>query len=424
MEKLALLLLKANVAIIVFTLFYWLFLRNVTFYRINRIYLLFAIIFTLAFPFIEISFFAPAQLAVIPDFIPQLLTAPAIVENNTGIYILSGIWFAGVAIFFIRLGLQLYSLYQLHRQSTLWQGQKNIRIVNDEISPFSFGPYIYINPQLHSSQQLNIVLLHEQVHIKQKHTIDILLVEFLLLLNWFNPAVWLLRKAVKENLEYATDSQVLKTGVMRKEYQYHLLSTTCTQPVFTVQNSFNIADLKKRIIQMNMKRTANHKLFSYSLIPVLSSCLLLLNKPVQHFAEDVLGITPENINNNIITPIKENSTNETQALKTVHTKQEQYKKKKNLQAASSLNQKQSNGFDLQTSTNRHTANIKNIAQPTPTTGTEIIVTGYATPKKTPPVKVVQGVEIKSADKEAAAISQEPNTNQPIKVVQGYPINKP
>lgn len=421
MEKLALLLLKANVAIIVFTLFYWLFLRNVTFYRINRIYLLFAIIFTLAFPFIEISFFAPAQLAVIPDFIPQLLTAPAIVESNTGMYILSGVWFAGVAIFLIRLGSQLHSLYQLHRQSTLWQGQKNIRIVNDEISPFSFGPYIYINPKLHSSQQLNIVLLHEQVHIKQKHTIDILLVEMLLLLNWFNPAVWLLRKAVKENLEYATDSQVLKTGVMRKEYQYHLLSTTCTQPVFTVQNSFNIADLKKRIIQMNMKRTANHKLFSYSLIPVLSSCLLLLNKPVQHFAEEVLGITPETINNNFITPIEENSTNETQPInKIVYNKQDQHKKKKGLQAASSLNEKQSAGFDLQKSTNRHTANIKNIAQPATTTSTEVIVMGYATPKKTPPVKVVQGVEIKSSDK----VSQDPNANQPIKVVQGYPINKP
>jgi beta-lactamase regulating signal transducer with metallopeptidase domain len=416
MENIALLLLKANLAIILFTLFYWLLLRKVTFYLINRVYLLFAIVFSLLFPFIEISFFTPTQLAVIPDIIPGVLAQPQAIADDTWYYIWNTLWITGFIACAIRLFFQFYSLYILHRRSVPAQDAKYIRVVTDRISPFSFGPYIYINPQLHSHEQLNMVLLHEQIHVKHKHTLDILLAELLLLINWFNPAAWLLRKAVKENLEYVTDNMVLKNGVVPKEYQYHLLSTTCITPAFTVQNSFTIADLKKRIVQMNTEKTSSSKLLSYSLIPVLSACLLLLNKPVQDFAEEVLGISPDAV----VTVPKENTTIENNPGTTIshntgNKKQPVEKKKKTLQAAGSLGNKEMADIHAAASS-ALSVTIKNTEKPVPFQTAEIIVTGYASPKKPAVVKQVQGIEIPAT---TTASEQTPPVNTDVKIVQGY-----
>lgn len=417
MEKLGLLLVKANLAIIVFTLFYWLLLRKVTFYRINRVYLLFAIIFTLLFPFIDISFFSPVQLAALPDIIPGVLVEPQTTGTSPWYYV-TLIWITGLLAFTLRLFFQFYSLYNLHRQSVPAKETGYIRVVKDQISPFSFGPYIYINPQLHSHEQLNIVLLHEQIHVKHKHTLDILLVEILLLINWFNPAAWLMRKAVKENLEYATDSQVLKNGVMPKEYQYHLLNTTCITPAFTVQNSFTIADLKKRIIQMNTEKTSSSRLLSYSVIPVLSGLLLLLNKPVHDFAEDVLGITPETIT----TTTQENAVKENEPVVETAISQGSGNKKKNtlytfkpLQVAGEAGNRQVVDVHAPAASSL-TANIQNNTKPVSMQPAEIIVTGYASPKKVSTVKV-EGVELPV---QGAANGKQQSDNQ-VKVVQGFPI---
>ncbi len=278
MEQTGIILLKTNIAIVIFAAFYWLLLRKLTFYHINRIYLLFTVIFSLLYPFIEISNISARQLNVIPEMMPVIVSHTGSIFSGLE-YIIAGIWMAGSVFFLLRLGTQLYSLYGIHRQSSPSEAGKNIRIIKNEISPFSFGSYIYINPAIHSADELQAIMLHEQVHVRQKHSIDILLTEFLLLINWFNPFTWLLRKSIKENIEFITDDQVLKQGIARKDYQYHLLNTTCISSDLRLQNSFTIADLKKRIMQMNMKPSAARKLLLYSLIPLLSGTLLLFNQP-------------------------------------------------------------------------------------------------------------------------------------------------
>lgn len=422
MEKLGLLLLKANVAIIIFTLFYWLLLRRLTFYNINRVYLLFAVLFSLAYPFIQISFFSPAQLAVIPDIMPVILTQTQETATGKWLQIMSGVWLTGLLVFTFRLAGQFYSLYVLHRQSKGQLQHKNIRLVSNDISPFSFGPYIYINPSLHDSEQLNIVLLHEQVHVKEKHTLDIILVEVLFLINWFNPAAWFLRKAVKENLEYITDSKVLRKGVLRKEYQYHLLNTTCMTPALTMQNGFSIADLKKRIIQMNTEQTPSRKLLSYSFIPVLSGLLLLLNKPVQHFAEDVLGITPQQVfaTKEYLPTITNNEQKVTASVNQgVIQKQRVEKNKKTLQAAGTLSTTSLADIRANAPSGLAAGIQPNVSPAPPPPPTEIIVTGYASPKRVVPGKKLEGVEVTNRDKVSIAADQNASSQNNIQVVQGY-----
>ncbi|WP_126970653.1 M56 family metallopeptidase [Gynurincola endophyticus] len=297
MEQAGLILLKTNVAIIIFTAFYWLLLRKLTFYNINRLYLLFAVLFSLLYPFIEISNLFSKQLPSIPAMVPRFVSRTESLLSGAWFYLACSIWIVGFLYFLIRLSIQFYSLHRLHRLSAPSETSENIRIVHNEVSPFSFGSYIYINPKMHSEEELNAILLHEHIHVRQKHSVDILVTEFLMLFNWFNPFSWILRKAVKDNIEYITDDQVLKNGVNKKEYQYHLLNTTCLSPDFRVQNNFSISDLRKRISQMNMKRSAAGKLIFYSMIPLLAVFLLLFNQPVKKLTLNLLSPQQQGLSN-------------------------------------------------------------------------------------------------------------------------------
>src|SRR5690606_5708190 len=93
-----------------------------------------------------------------------------------------------------------------------------------KIDPFSFWKTIYVNPSLHESKDLDDIFKHELTHTEGLHTIDVLLIELISICFWFNPAVWLTRLAIKENLEFITDRKVLESGVDRKSYQYSLVT--------------------------------------------------------------------------------------------------------------------------------------------------------------------------------------------------------
>jgi beta-lactamase regulating signal transducer with metallopeptidase domain len=93
------------------------------------------------------------------------------------------------------------------------------------------------------------------VHVRQKHTVDILLAELLTIVNWYNPFVWLIRYSIRQNLEFIADCEVLKKGLDKKSYQYHLLSVM-GQVEYKLANNFNFSSLKKRIVMMNKLRSA------------------------------------------------------------------------------------------------------------------------------------------------------------------------
>jgi hypothetical protein len=115
------------------------------------------------------------------------------------------------------------SLALVRKQATLIT-DNGIRIyqVARKIKPFSFGNAIYINPRLHTEKEWQEIILHEYVHIRQRHTIDILLAELITILNWYNPFAWALRHSIRQNLEFIADQKVLDNGVDKKA-----TNTTC-----------------------------------------------------------------------------------------------------------------------------------------------------------------------------------------------------
>src|SRR5690606_25501400 len=100
------------------------------------------------------------------------------------------------------------------------------RMTSDITSPFSFWKNIYLNPQSHSEAEYDSIFKHEYIHVKEFHTLDILVSEIILVLFWYNPVCWLLRKSVGENIEFITDKMVLSSGINKQHYQYSLLNST------------------------------------------------------------------------------------------------------------------------------------------------------------------------------------------------------
>lgn len=244
---------------------------------LNRCFLVLGIVFSTAYPFIDLTEFFHRQEINnnVVTYLPQLnQTASELVP--TGFFInnwpiLSALFYLGVLLMTIRLGVQFLSLYKIHRKSQPGTvANYDVRLLNDSVGPFSFWQTVYVNPTLHSDRELDTILAHEMVHVKQWHSLDIILAELSVVFYWFNPGVWLMKKAVKENLEFITDQNILKKGMDRKVYQYSLLGVGQLTPSATIVNNFNLSDLKKRIQMMNAKRSSKLTLSRYLFaLPVL-----------------------------------------------------------------------------------------------------------------------------------------------------------
>ena len=156
----------------------------------------------------------------------------------------------------------------------------NLFQVDENIIPFSFGNSIFINQHLHTAEELQEIIRHEFVHVKQKHSVDIIWGEVLCLVNWYNPFAWLLKKSIRQNLEFIADNKVLENGIDKKQYQYLLLKVIGNNQ-FSIAPKFNFSSLKKRIAMMNKLKTAKLHLVRFLFIlPLLAVILLSFRKQI------------------------------------------------------------------------------------------------------------------------------------------------
>lgn len=268
-------LLKINLVLVLFAAAYYLILRRLTFYVLNRVFLVFGILFSTLYPFIDLTDFFHEQnqqlVAFVPEFNQKVATmVPVNLITDYWLWI-SLLFYVGVVVMALRLIVQFVSLYRMHKKSSPGSvADFEVRILDEPVSPFSFWQTVYINPTLHKEKELKTILTHEQIHVKQWHSLDIILAELSVVFYWFNPGVWLMKRAVKENLEFITDERILKQGIDRKAYQYSLLDVGNLVPAVEIVNNFNLSDLKKRIKMMNVKRSSKFTLSRYLLVlPVL-----------------------------------------------------------------------------------------------------------------------------------------------------------
>ncbi|WP_165776578.1 M56 family metallopeptidase [Maribacter sp. 4G9] len=198
------------------------------------------------------------------------------------------IYLFGASLLLFRLIREFYQLLILLKNGrNESQGKYSYVESNTIISPFSFFNWIVYNPKLHSKRELDIILEHEKIHSRQLHSLDILLMELFLILQWFNPFTWLYRKSLKENLEFLADAHVYESQKDKKEYQYLLLKQAVGQQNLSIINPFFNSLIKKRIVMIN--QNPSHKLKaikSLIILPFLAIFLLSFNVRTKYTFKD------------------------------------------------------------------------------------------------------------------------------------------
>ena len=188
---------------------------------------------------------------------------------------LNAIYIIGVVLLSVRFIIQAASISNLIRKSPA-ETINGIRVkrLEKESGPFSFFGWIFINMESLKDDEINEVLIHELTHARQKHSIDVLLAEIVNIICWVNPFSWLLKREVRQNLEYLADRKVMESGIEAKSYQYHLLGLAY-KPQHGLSNNFNISHLKQRIIMMNKKKTNGVGHIKYALFAIPAFALLV-----------------------------------------------------------------------------------------------------------------------------------------------------
>lgn len=283
-------LIKVNIALTFFYLGYRFGLRRLTFYTLNRYFLLLGILLSTVFPLLRLDDFSRAggtlNGAVMYQVIDWNQVRRYAAPSQTPVLwqVLTVVFWLGVGVMTVRFLLQVLSLLRIHVKTTdAVLFSQPVKRMEGRLNPFSFLGHIYVNPALHSEAQLRDIIAHEQAHVRGWHSLDLLLAEINKIAYWFNPGVWLMKRAVAENLEFIADRRMLRAGADRKAYQYSLVSVSKLLPAapminhLQMVNQFNLSHLKKRILMMNKKRSSKVHLLRYLVgVPVIAAIVFAI----------------------------------------------------------------------------------------------------------------------------------------------------
>lgn len=180
---------------------------------------------------------------------------------------------AGLGVAFIRMA------WLLRSGSRQKWGRYVLVLTREKVCPFSWGRYIVMNENDYRGAPQEI-LAHEKVHAEKRHTWDLCFTELLLILQWFNPAIWLLKKELQEVHEYEADNGVINQGIDATKYQLLLVKKAVGARLYSIANSFDHSKLKDRITMM-LKEKSNRwaRLKVMLLLPPAALLMLAFARP-------------------------------------------------------------------------------------------------------------------------------------------------
>ena len=299
-------LIKVNASIILFYLCYKLLFQRDTFWMLRRTYLMVSVLFSFIYPLFSIEGWLkkqePIMSAISSIQLDELVISPSGVRNLGLFTVENVLWavFVLVALFMtFHILIQFYTIVRRRLKGTK-TSLMHIPIIriDEKITPFSFFQWIFINPKLYSEPETAVILEHELTHVRQYHSVDVIVAQIQKMFCWFNPAAWLLEREIRYNLEYIADNQVLNSGFEPKKYQYHLLSLSYEPAESKLGNQFNVSPIKKRIKMMNSKKTKKSGLLKYALIIPIALVMLLMSTMQDMIAatkNSVLEQTPQEV---------------------------------------------------------------------------------------------------------------------------------
>ena len=285
--------LKTTALLSIFYLAYAAFLKNETFFVSNRKFLMGGIFAALVIPLLVLNRTIYREMPVFNFEIPQnTVQAPAPLSSNSVLEF----WELGLSIYLtgvlIMLLVFLKRLWQVIRflssqNHTLLDGYKIVQVDGLE-SPFSFFNYIVIDQNVYTQKEFELIMKHEQTHAGQYHSLDMLLLHSMLVVNWFNPFAWLYKRAIIQNLEYLADAGAAGNTLNRKSYQLTLVKVAVPQMAPALTHSFYQSFIKKRIVMLNKQSSRKiNKMKMALVLPVIAVFMWSFN-----YKEEVLFLEP------------------------------------------------------------------------------------------------------------------------------------
>ena len=282
---------KVAVLIVVFYMFYRLMLSRETFHRVNRVVLLLTAIASFVLPLCVITLHKTVTLAVRPTVSVGEFQVGVVEETRPELWqmVLPYLFIIGVVLTLGHTVGSIVKVMLLIRKSER-HPQPDGTIVcvtgNADVSPFSWMRYIVMNRDDYEAQDAAI-LAHERGHIRLRHSWDVVLVDLLTALQWFNPAMWMLRQDLRAIHEYEADGEVLSQGINARQYQYLLISKASGIGGYSIANGISHSTLKNRITMMLHKKSERSSLLKLlALIPIVGLALTLNARTVTDYVND------------------------------------------------------------------------------------------------------------------------------------------
>jgi len=278
-------LLKVAICWLVFYVLYRLILEKTTFFRLNRAYLLITLLLGLVVPMVRISLGAPVDPTESTNWLPEVVvrannlvnqpyTLPEItiqVPASAAWDVWPWLYWGGVAYCLLRFLVGLFQLYRIYLRGNKQAMGKYTMVYSEEVkAPFSFMHCLFWPAELEDENlEREYMLRHEETHILQYHTLDVLFSEIIKAICWFNPLAYRYSQALRDVHEYLADAAVLQSA-NRKQYGHLLIRQSLSGPSIALVNHFSTSQLKKRIHMMMRKKTQGRAQLRYALtLPLL-----------------------------------------------------------------------------------------------------------------------------------------------------------
>ncbi|MCB0456253.1 MAG: M56 family metallopeptidase, partial [Flavobacteriaceae bacterium] len=296
-------LLKSAACLLLFFGFYKLVLEGTSIHLFKRFYLLTALVVSFGIPFIVFTNYVEVpvqafshQVSILnTEMIPEE-TSPL---NNAIPIILWTIYSLGVFFFGIRFGLNMFQIFRRIRKNPLHKNNNFIAVLlNLPTIPHTFFQYIFLNKESFENKTIpQEVIWHEETHARELHSLDIVLIEFLHVVFWFNPLLYFFKKTMKLNHEFLADQSVLQKGINTTTYQKILLAFSSNAHVPALAHAINYSFIKKRFTVMKTQ-TSKKAIWLKTLLilPLLVVSLYSFStkKTLEIFKESTIaGITKE-----------------------------------------------------------------------------------------------------------------------------------
>ena len=288
--------LKVAGCVAVFYMFYRLMLSRETLHRMNRVVLLSTAVASFVLPLCVITVHHTVVVPRTTGSVTAGLPMMAVVEESQPLWqeMLVALFFSGIAV---TLGKMLWSIGQvvnlIRRSERHPQADGTVVAVTDEdVSPFSWMRYIVLNRKDYESPD-PAIMAHERGHISKRHSLDVLLVDTLTVLQWFNPAMWMLRQDLRAIHEYEADAAVLSQGINMRQYQYLLIQKAVSHCGYSVANGISHSTLKNRINMMLHKNSSRASLLKLlALVPIVGIALAMQAETVNDYVYTEKTQTP------------------------------------------------------------------------------------------------------------------------------------